>query len=95
MKKGAQEGKNKKRKFVSTRKADEKKAQDLEKEIQHTNKLNAMLLKTINQIKQRNEDKDPDSGTQREEKKAVLNNTMMLPKKVDKNEFMNRSLMGN
>lgn len=90
MKKGAEEGQNKKRKFVSTRKADEQKAQDLESEIEHTNKLNSMLLKTINQIKKRGEDTP-------KKRKNEQNYTMMLPEKNDKigGSKLNRSLLGN
>ncbi len=54
MKKGAEGNTDSKKKFVSTRKEDSKKAVDLEKEIDHTNKLNTMLLKSINDIKAKN-----------------------------------------
>lgn len=51
MKKGAQASQVENKKFQSTRKADVQKFDELEKELEHTNKLNDMLLKSINQIK--------------------------------------------
>ena len=48
MKKGAQASQIENKKFQSKRKSDAKKAEDIENELEHTNKLNAMLLKSIN-----------------------------------------------
>ena len=75
MKKGAQATLVENKKFQSTRKADVKKAEELEKELEHTNKLNAMLLKSINSIKVRK----GGLGDQKKQRQNFGNNTMILP----------------
>ena len=93
MKKGAQATLVENKKFQSTRKADVKKAEELEKELEHTNKLNAMLLKSINSIKVRK----GGLGDQKKQRLNFGNNTMILPsslKKPEQNQILNKSLLG-
>lgn len=93
MKKGAQATQIENKKFQSTRKADAKKAEDLEKELEHTNKLNAMLLKSINSIKT----KKVNSEDPKKQRANLGNNTMIVPssqKKSAQNQVLNKSLLG-
>jgi hypothetical protein len=64
----------------------------LEKEIKYTNKLNAMLLKTINGIKSRK----GTGGSGKKSRKGGANHTMILNNKAPKSEpfNLNRSLLG-
>lgn len=94
MKHGAQKFNNEKKKFQSTRQADNLKAINLDKEIKETNKLNALLLKDINNLKQK---KDTTQLAARgSSKKQQANNTMVLPdfkNDLKSDQILNRSVL--